>query len=353
MDYRTYARHAERGQTLPIWLLAILTALTLMFFSLNYANTIRWEVRAQNAADSMATAALSVQATQWNKMMTILYAADVEEWRIRHLIEGMYVAQNYSGGCHSGAGVGSCLNIYTALQKQYYKSVTRYTTDVQMLQAIVSQGKTSQMADAKTIVKNGGTSFCGTTQVVDCAFTYHLIDYSSRTTTMNAGKDAFYMKMGPFTSPQDSVPAADWEPAQIQIAACATVPPIVNFALFAPPLTPVHVIGRAAATNVIVVAEWLAPGVTTNPVTNAVFQPEENYDTVDDTFAAAQTPRDWYETDYPSMTYTAYPSLSVPGYSAPSGPTFQVRPNWWATIPLAPYPVTTSLDENTLCTQTT
>jgi hypothetical protein len=89
MDRRTIARHAERGQTLPVWTLAVLTALTLMFFSLNYANMIRWQVRAQNAADSMATAALSVQATQWNKMMTILYAADVEEWRIRHLIEGI------------------------------------------------------------------------------------------------------------------------------------------------------------------------------------------------------------------------------------------------------------------------
>jgi hypothetical protein len=130
MNRRIIARHVERGQTLPIWTLAVLTALTLMFFSLNYANMIRWQVRAQNAPDSVATAALSVQANQWNKMMTILYTADIEEWRIRHLIEGMFLAQNYSGGCISGTGTGSCLRIYNALQKHYYKAVNRYTVDV-------------------------------------------------------------------------------------------------------------------------------------------------------------------------------------------------------------------------------
>jgi len=353
MERRITARHAERGQTLPIWTLAVLTALTLMFFSLNYANTIRWQVRAQNAADSIATAALSVQATQWNKMMTILYIADVEEWRIRHLIEGMYVAQNFSGGCANGTGTGSCVKIYTAMRLQYNKAVNRYSTDIQMLQAIVSHTASSQQADATSIVHQGPAS-CGTTPVVDCTFTYHLIDYSHRTTTMQAGKDAFYMKIGPFASPQNSAPVTDWEPAQIEVATCATVQPIVNFSIFGYGPHPAHVIGRAAASNVMVVAEWLAPGVTINPaspVPNTVFQPEENYDTADDTFAVAQTPRDWYETDYPSIDFTAYPNQSLPGYSATADAVFQVRPTWWATIPLAPY-ITATQSETALCTQT-
>jgi hypothetical protein len=355
MNHGTTARHAERGQTLPIWTLAVLTALTLMFFSLNYANTIRWQVRAQNAADSMATAALSVQATQWNKMMMILYTADVEEWRIRHLIEGMYVAQNESGGCVPYTnGVGSCLRIYNALQTQYYKAVNRYTKDVQMMQAFSTPGASSQQADATTVMQKGKASCSGPTPVVDCSFTYHLIDYGHRTTTMLAGKDAFFMKIGPFTTVDPSAvltPVADWEPAQMEIATCATVQPIVNFSFFGQPPQAKHVIGRAAASNVMVVAEWLAPGVTTNPATGNVFQPEENYDLADDTFAAAQTPRDWYETDYPSIDFTAYPNQTLPGYSAIAGADFQVRPTWWATIPLAPY-ITASQDEATLCTQT-
>jgi hypothetical protein len=351
MDRRANPRHAERGQTLPIWTLAVLSALTLMFFSLNYANTIRWQVRAQNAADSMASAALSVQATQWNKMMTILYAADIEEWRIRHLIEGMYVAQNFSGGCLTGTGTGSCLRIYNAMQTQYVKAVNRYTVDVRMMQAITPFGAASQEADATTVMQKGKASCSGATPVADCAFTYHLIDYSYRTTTMQAGKDAFYMKIGPFTSPQDTAPVADWEPAQIEIATCATVQPIVKFSFFGYGPHPAHVIGRAAASNVIVVAEWLAPGVTTNPVTGQVFQPEENYDPVDDTFAATQTPRDWYETDFPAINFRANPVQALPGYSGIAGPDFEIRPNWWATIPLAPY-ISANQDEATLCTQT-
>jgi hypothetical protein len=349
MDSRTTARQAERGQTLPVWTFAVLTALTLMFFSLNYANMIRWQVRAQNAADSVATAALSVQATQWNKMMTILYSADIEEWRIRHLIEGMYVAQNFSGGCAPGTGVGSCLRIYNALQKQYYKAVNRYTTDVQMMQTVASPGAASQAADAMAIIQKGKASCLSATPVVDCSFTYHLINYSPRATTMQAGKDAFYMKIGPYTSPQNTVPVADWEPAQIEIAACATVQPIVKFAFLGIAPRASTIIGRAAATNALEVAEWLAPGITTNPVTGTFFQTEENYDTLDDTFAAAQTPRDWYETDFPNINFTAYPNQSLPGYSGRAGADFEIRPTWWATIPLAPY--TTATDKAILCTQ--
>ena len=85
---RRYARHAERGQVLPIWILAGITAITLIFLGLNYANTVRWQIRAQNAADSAASTLISIQTQRYNEAEIMLYAADVEEIRLRHLLDG-------------------------------------------------------------------------------------------------------------------------------------------------------------------------------------------------------------------------------------------------------------------------
>jgi hypothetical protein len=343
-------RHAERGQTLPIWTLAVTTALTLMFFSLNYANVIRWQVRAQNAADAAAMAGLSVQATQWNKMTTLLYAADVEEWRIRHLLEGMINASAGNGGCTGGSytGTGSCLSIYNALQQQYYKAVNRYTTDIQMLQSMGSIGATSQSSDATSIIHSFALACSTTNPVVDCAFTYHIVNYGYRLTTEQAGKDAFYVQLGGFSSPQDSTPAADWEPAKIEIATCATVQPIVNFSLFGKAPASSVVIGRAAATNVTETSEWFVPGVQQNPATGVAYQTAENYDPTDDTFAGTASPRDWYETNYPSMSYQDY-GKPINNYNGGVADDFEIMECWWGAIPFAPYSGTQP--QATLCTQ--
>ncbi len=330
------ARQSERGQTLPIWTAAMLTALTLMFFSLNYANVLRWQVRAQNAADAAATAALSVQATQWNKMNALLYAADVEEWRIRHLIQALTDVSNSNGGCST---TGKCLAIYQALQPQLYKAVNRYTTDIQLLQSLAAFGRTSQQADALNVIR-GLTSTCGTTNpLADCAFTYHVLDYSYRSPQQQAGKDAFYVQLGGFTSPQDTAPTSDWEPAQIDLATCATVPPLIPFSLFGAAPQAKVVIGRAAATNVTETSEWMAPGVTQNPApgaNNAFFQPTEVYDPADDTFASTSAPRDWYETSFPATNYKAY-KAPYDQYSGTTSYDFEVMLCWWAAIPFHPY----------------
>ena len=82
----------SRGQTLPIWALGIAAALVLAFAALQYGEVLRWQVRAQNAADAAATAALSVQTQTWNQQLALVYAAAVEEWRIRNLLTGMQAA---------------------------------------------------------------------------------------------------------------------------------------------------------------------------------------------------------------------------------------------------------------------
>ncbi|MDB5026331.1 MAG: hypothetical protein JWO66_20, partial [Candidatus Eremiobacteraeota bacterium] len=64
------SREAQRGQTLPFWTLAIAATLSLLFFMTNYANTVRWQIRAQNAADSAASAGIGTDANMYNEKTT-------------------------------------------------------------------------------------------------------------------------------------------------------------------------------------------------------------------------------------------------------------------------------------------
>jgi hypothetical protein len=350
-------RESERGQTLPVWIVAIFTALTLMFFALNYANELHWQVRAQNAADSAASGALIFQSLEWNKMNVLLYSADVEEWRIHHLIQGMVDAANGNGGCtlgSSGTSGGTCFPIYQALRTQYLKAVSRYSTDIGMLQGQSAYTQANQAYDVAHLVNiynRWAESGCPTSLPIDCTFTYHLVDYSSRTTSQQVGKDQSYLQAGGFSSPQNSTPNGVWEPARIEIATCATVAPVVKFSLFGYTPQSYTVIGRAAATNVPVTADWLSPGVTTNPASGSFFQSTEVYDSTDDTFASTASPRDWYETEYQAQKYAAHAGTSMP-YSPLSNvwtDDFEVMLTWWASIPITPY-TTTAQTQSGLCT---
>jgi hypothetical protein len=91
------SRHAQRGQTLPVWTFGLLTIMMLMFMLLNYAEAIKWQIRAQNAADSVAQATLSVQASNFNEMMITLNAASVEEWRIGRLQRRLDIRSPWRG----------------------------------------------------------------------------------------------------------------------------------------------------------------------------------------------------------------------------------------------------------------
>ena len=63
----TIAARAQRGQTLPFWVIGVLITLSLAFFLANYVNMVAWQIRAQNAADSAASGALSVQTNVLNE----------------------------------------------------------------------------------------------------------------------------------------------------------------------------------------------------------------------------------------------------------------------------------------------
>ena len=118
----------SRGQTLPIWSFGIAGALVLAFAAMQYGDTLRWQVRAQNAADAAASAALSVQTQSWNQQLSLVYAASLEEWRIRHLLTGMQAAAYGDPGC----AASGCQATFDALKTEYMRAVARYTKDVEL-----------------------------------------------------------------------------------------------------------------------------------------------------------------------------------------------------------------------------
>jgi hypothetical protein len=75
----------ERGQTMPFWIMALLVSLTLAFFVSNYANTVKYQIHAQNAADSAAAAALGNDAAALNSEQTLLAAFDIQEARVQNI----------------------------------------------------------------------------------------------------------------------------------------------------------------------------------------------------------------------------------------------------------------------------
>jgi Putative Flp pilus-assembly TadE/G-like len=72
----------QRGQTVPAWVASVLLGLTLTLFVFNYSNTMRWQIRAQNAADSAAVTLLAKDANAANSMSTLLYALSVQDFKM-------------------------------------------------------------------------------------------------------------------------------------------------------------------------------------------------------------------------------------------------------------------------------
>jgi hypothetical protein len=73
----------------------LVTLLVLNF----YGSLLSAQIRAQTAADSAAAALVSIQSQEWDEMMILLYANDVEEYRLRNTFEEMRYAAQDQGGC--------------------------------------------------------------------------------------------------------------------------------------------------------------------------------------------------------------------------------------------------------------
>jgi hypothetical protein len=88
---------SQRGQGIPFWVLSVITSLVLSLFVMNYTNTVRWHIRAQNAADSAAIAAIAGDAGLMNQRTLAEYAAAYDEYRLRSIIYSMINAANAVG----------------------------------------------------------------------------------------------------------------------------------------------------------------------------------------------------------------------------------------------------------------
>ena len=124
-------RDGERGQLLPVWALGAITVMALALFVVNYANIVRWQIRAQNAADAAASAAVSPVANGWNEIELELYASTIEELRIRYLNQA--ILNTLQGvGCKQ-TGSPNCSTDYTALVNQFNNAVNSYDNSTNFL----------------------------------------------------------------------------------------------------------------------------------------------------------------------------------------------------------------------------
>ncbi|GAC1417518.1 MAG: hypothetical protein NVSMB5_08330 [Candidatus Velthaea sp.] len=134
------AHRLERGQTIGFWIFGVLISLALAFFVMNYTNTIRWHVRAQNAADTAAMASVAADANISNQRTLALYAVAINEYRLRSIIISMSNAANSVGGCSPAAddsGV-DCDDAYDQEPRFYDQALAKYNAAVAFLRKVDS-----------------------------------------------------------------------------------------------------------------------------------------------------------------------------------------------------------------------
>jgi len=381
----------QRGQVLPMWAMGTITTLVLTFLALNYANAVRYQIRAQNAADSAAQAVVAIQSERWNLMTEMLYASNIEEYRMRRVLDAMLLSINYSGGCSAKTGYigyspqneinlngtaptppyvtvpffanfdekGTCSRTYLDLHKNFTREFNRYTADIKYLNDVSALSTYDNwQKDANSLLGtlatqcNGNSATAKTLHAAggDCAFKYTMPGVGYRTGLVSVDEDAQKILV-PGLKSHSGVYPNDYEnkdlfaPVKVDIVTCRIVPPLIpSFGPFV--LKPTYAIGRAAATNVQMEQDWFDPGALTDPLrgANKMFQGAENYtqSSGDDT-NQGNTAYDWYDVDYGGNPTTAYPGDGV--FAAPvTTDEMSARFGWWNAIPATPFagPVDTS-----------
>jgi hypothetical protein len=346
---------AQRGQTFPVWVFGTLTVLTLLGFSVNYGNSLYWQLRAQNAADAAAQGALSIQATRWNAMLSDLHAATVEEYRLRYLVRDLALMSSTAApantSCSTSApGPTNCSTIYANLVAQYVAAANRYTRDVQTMEALSAPTFTTDENDIKTAVANLQSN-CSANSGGDCGFDYTVINPTTRTTALSDVKSDCCGSTvgGGLVSPAGLNTSLN--PMQIEVITCADVKPLFPSALSWVTAPTYTAIGRAAATTVMATQEFMELGAMVNPASGNVFQPTEFPEsgrTGIGTGPVETADNDQYlRIDYGGNQTCAYGNCGDP--SAVTNPAqgayegilsneaLDIYTGWWTTIATAPY----------------
>src|SRR5579872_1773569 len=349
------SRHAQRGQTLPVWAFGSLSVLVLLVMVLNYGNMIRWQMRAQNAADAAARGMLAVQTSQWNQATIDLQAATVEEYRIRYLINDLVEVMDGDGECKSGLLVDpsdpeSCAAMYANLRGQYLDAVARYTNDVALMNRIDTPTQQDQITELQAALSQYQAN-CGHANGGDCAFKYTLIAAEPRQNSyledVYADCCAFVIGGGTHATPNDNL-----SPLQIEIVTCATVPSMIP-SFFKFTAVPFTAIGRAAATSIMATQEFMYVGSIVNPTTGNVFQPSE-YPETDTGTAAFDDSDPNYRIDYGGNPNDPLnggnPATSDGKFGFTYSPKDQgllVATGWWTAMPIRPFSGTLTSNQYT------
>ncbi len=326
--------HRERGQVLPVWCLGIVAMLVMVLMAVRYADIVRWQIRAQNAADAAAQAVLALQTQQFNEMNSVLYASAVEEYRIRGILYALELTAYGNGGCTMD---NSCESRYAALYTAYLKAVARYREEVVLLNRITANMEYSTMqSDAAAVVRHiANPAVCGKTGGGDCSFSYTLLNFQQRTPVYSVAKDArsfITPSYGDYMNVAAGVNAS-LMPAETEVAVCADIPsPIPAFLNFKP--KPFRVIARAAATSVMVEQDWFQPGQLHNAWTgDKPYQLPEIWSgsTSNDGLNV-----DWYTTDFGGNGSRAYPDFNGYRFGIDENE-FSAFTGWWNSVPIRPY----------------
>lgn len=249
---------SQRGQTLPFWVIGVLITLSMLFFLANYANAVAWQFRAQNAADSAASGALSVQANVYNEYSILLYAAAVDEYRLRTLNAAILNTLYGQGGCSVGS-TGTCAQNYASLVNEYNAALNGYTDDIHLLDQannVTQGGQSTDQQKALSSMGQMGTA-CQASNDYACQFAVTALASAAPANNNGNGNQGY---IGP----------GDYE---VDVISCKNVPYFFA-ALLNKGGASFKVIGRAAAAIVPAKTETFNPGAT-NPKTGQPYQPIE------------------------------------------------------------------------------
>lgn len=247
---------------MPFWVIGVLITLSLLFFLANYVNAIAWQVRAQNAADSAASGALSVQANVFNEYSLLLYTTAVDEYRLRVLNQAILNTVYGVGGCNTGKGQ-SCDQNYMSLVNEYNVALNGYTDDIHLLDQannVTQGGQNTDQAKAITHVQNG--DWCASATDYACQFQITVVKDTSYTGSNGNGVGNRGDYLGPGYNEMD-------------VAACKKIPYFAPALLKLGNVTSYPVLARSAAAVIPANSEAFNPGKQTNPLTGQVFQPTE------------------------------------------------------------------------------
>ncbi len=382
---------------LPLWIAGSIAALALAFLTLNYANSVRYQIRAQNAADSAASAVVAIQSDQWNEMTALLYADDVEEFRFRRLLDGMLLAIHRSGGCNpsgyltpspNASGVpttpqqqpqswystaeGTCNRTYIDMRDNLIRSNNRYQKNENYLNDIALQATFSNFQSNAAAMLTSLQTNCNTDSTTltspiggDCGNGNgsNSIKYSFAPASTSAGyggmtgnaiayrtglgaveldaANYFIPGLGLTANKHglDTENQSLFAPVAVDVVACEKITPLIpSFGPFKQ--TTYYAIGRAAATNAMVNQEWLEPEVTTLAATQSVaLQPAEYYtqktpDSNQSVSYGTNTNYDWYSVDFGGNNYTANSTNFTATLSQNE---LSAYFGWWAPIPILPF----------------